>query len=56
MASRGGPRATGSDGSDFTHREQVATRYQARLGSKYHHSSSFCIGLASTSSTSTTHY
>ncbi|XP_033635726.1 protein jagunal homolog 1-like [Asterias rubens] len=28
MASRGGPRAVGSDGSDFTHREQVAVRYQ----------------------------
>lgn len=28
MAARYGPRATGSDGSDFSHREQVAHHYQ----------------------------
>lgn len=28
MASRGGPRATGTDGSDFTHRERVAAHYK----------------------------
>ncbi|XP_072023515.1 protein jagunal homolog 1-like [Amphiura filiformis] len=27
MSSREGPRAVGSDGSDFTHREQVASQY-----------------------------
>lgn len=30
MASRGGPRATGTDGSDFQHRERVASHYQMR--------------------------
>ncbi|XP_038077728.1 protein jagunal homolog 1-like [Patiria miniata] len=34
MASRGGPRAAGSDGSDFSHREQVASRYQASTALK----------------------
>ena len=28
MASRAGPRATGTDGSDFTHRERVASHYK----------------------------
>ncbi|KAE8612397.1 hypothetical protein XENTR_v10012840 [Xenopus tropicalis] len=28
MASRAGPRATGTDGSDFQHRERVASHYQ----------------------------
>ncbi|NXY39476.1 JAGN1 protein, partial [Pomatorhinus ruficollis] len=28
MASRGGPRAAGTDGSDFQHRERVASHYQ----------------------------
>uniref|UniRef100_A0A8C6G104 Protein jagunal homolog 1 n=1 Tax=Moschus moschiferus TaxID=68415 RepID=A0A8C6G104_MOSMO len=31
MASRAGPRAAGTDGSDFQHRERVATHYQMRL-------------------------
>ncbi|XP_029100106.1 protein jagunal homolog 1 isoform X1 [Monodon monoceros] len=30
MASRAGPRAAGTDGSDFQHRERVATHYQMR--------------------------
>lgn len=30
MASRAGPRATGSDGSDFRHRERVAEHFQMR--------------------------
>ncbi|NXT28338.1 JAGN1 protein, partial [Syrrhaptes paradoxus] len=30
MASRGGPRAAGTDGSDFQHRERVASHYQMR--------------------------
>ena len=30
MASREGPRATGTDGSDFKHRERVAAHYQMR--------------------------
>ncbi|XP_069744765.1 protein jagunal homolog 1-A isoform X4 [Narcine bancroftii] len=30
MASRVGPRATGTDGSDFRHREKVASHYQMR--------------------------
>ncbi|XP_022107221.1 protein jagunal homolog 1-like [Acanthaster planci] len=34
MASHGGPRAVGSDGSDFTHREQIASRYQASTALK----------------------
>lgn len=32
MASRAGPRATGTDGSDFRHRERVAEHYQMRWG------------------------
>ncbi|XP_058534497.1 protein jagunal homolog 1 isoform X2 [Ochotona princeps] len=32
MASRAGPRAAGTDGSDFQHRERVATHYQMRYG------------------------
>ena len=31
MASRAGPRAMGTDGSDFQHRERVASHYQMRL-------------------------
>lgn len=31
MASRAGPRALGTDGSDFQHRERVASHYQMRL-------------------------
>lgn len=31
MASREGPRAAGTDGSDFQHRERVALHYQMRL-------------------------
>ena len=34
MASRAGPRAVGTDGSDFTHREQVATHYQTSAETK----------------------
>lgn len=30
MASRAGPRATGTDGSDYQHRERVAAHYQMR--------------------------
>lgn len=30
MASRAGPRAAGTDGSDFQHRERVAVHYQMR--------------------------
>uniref|UniRef100_A0A8C8UPG0 Protein jagunal homolog 1 n=1 Tax=Peromyscus maniculatus bairdii TaxID=230844 RepID=A0A8C8UPG0_PERMB len=30
MASRAGPRAAGTDGSDFQHRERVAMHYQMR--------------------------
>uniref|UniRef100_A0A8C0TPE3 Protein jagunal homolog 1 n=1 Tax=Canis lupus familiaris TaxID=9615 RepID=A0A8C0TPE3_CANLF len=33
MASRAGPRAAGTDGSDFQHRERVAMHYQMRLSS-----------------------
>lgn len=32
MASRAGPRAAGTDGSDFQHRERVAMHYQMRYG------------------------
>ena len=28
MSSRSGPRASGTDGSDFSHREKVATHYK----------------------------
>lgn len=31
MASRAGPRAAGTDGSDYQHREQVASHYQMRF-------------------------
>ena len=31
MAGRGGPRAAGTDGSDFTHREKVASHYQTSV-------------------------
>lgn len=31
MASKGGPRAAGTDGSDFTHREKVASHYQTSV-------------------------
>lgn len=30
MTSRAGPRAAGTDGSDFKHREKVVPRYQMR--------------------------
>ncbi|CAM4698799.1 unnamed protein product [Lepidochelys kempii] len=32
MASRAGPRAEGTDGSDYQHRERVASHYQMRCG------------------------
>ncbi|KFO38344.1 protein jagunal homolog 1 [Fukomys damarensis] len=35
MASRAGPRAAGTDGSDFQHRERVATHYQMSVTLKY---------------------
>lgn len=31
MASRAGPRAAGTDGSDYQHRERVASHYQMRF-------------------------
>ncbi|XP_061633181.1 protein jagunal homolog 1-B [Phyllopteryx taeniolatus] len=34
MASRAGPRATGTDGSDFEHRERVASHYQMSVALK----------------------
>ena len=34
MSARAGPRAQGTDGSDFQHREQVASHYQASAASK----------------------
>ncbi|XP_070591810.1 LOW QUALITY PROTEIN: protein jagunal homolog 1-like [Erythrolamprus reginae] len=34
MASRAGPRATGTDGSDFRHRERVAEHYQMSVSLK----------------------
>ncbi|KAM4652825.1 protein jagunal homolog 1 isoform 1-T2 [Discoglossus pictus] len=34
MASRAGPRATGTDGSDFQHRERVANHYQMSVSLK----------------------
>uniref|UniRef100_A0A8C6KR07 Jagunal homolog 1b n=1 Tax=Nothobranchius furzeri TaxID=105023 RepID=A0A8C6KR07_NOTFU len=34
MASREGPRATGTDGSDFQHRERVASHYQMSVALK----------------------
>ncbi|CAL8308061.1 unnamed protein product [Merluccius merluccius] len=34
MASRAGPRATGTDGSDFRHRERVAAHYQMSVALK----------------------
>uniref|UniRef100_A0A8C1PVT6 Jagunal homolog 1b n=1 Tax=Cyprinus carpio TaxID=7962 RepID=A0A8C1PVT6_CYPCA len=34
MASRSGPRATGTDGSDFQHRERVASHYQMSVALK----------------------
>ncbi|XP_042190571.1 protein jagunal homolog 1-A [Callorhinchus milii] len=34
MASRAGPRATGTDGSDFQHRERVASHYQMSVALK----------------------
>ncbi|XP_064218079.1 protein jagunal homolog 1 isoform X2 [Aotus nancymaae] len=35
MASRAGPRAAGTDGSDFEHREHVAMHYQMSVTLKY---------------------
>ena len=35
MSSREGPRAVGSDGSDFTHREQVALQYKIRYDYRF---------------------
>ncbi|KAF6099601.1 jagunal-like protein 1 [Phyllostomus discolor] len=35
MASRAGPRAAGTDGSDFQHRERVAKHYQMSVTLKY---------------------
>nr|KAF6310603.1 jagunal-like protein 1 [Myotis myotis] len=35
MASRAGPRAAGTDGSDFQHRERVAMHYQMSVTLKY---------------------
>lgn len=34
MASRAGPRATGTDGSDYQHREKVASHYQMSVALK----------------------
>lgn len=34
MAGREGPRARGTDGSDYTHRERVASHYQESVGWK----------------------
>jgi hypothetical protein len=34
MSSRGGPRAAGTDGSDFTHRERVASHYRESVRHK----------------------
>nr|AAH78267.1 Jagunal homolog 1b (Drosophila) [Danio rerio] len=34
MASRAGPRATGTDGSDYQHRERVASHYQMSVALK----------------------
>ena len=34
MTGRGGPRATGTDGSDYAHREQVASHYQQSVEMK----------------------
>ena len=34
MAGRGGPRAKGTDGSDYTHREKVASHYQQSVEMK----------------------
>lgn len=34
MASRAGPRAVGTDGSDFQHRERVASHYQMSVSLK----------------------
>lgn len=34
MSSRGGPRAAGTDGSDFTHRERVASHYRESVRQK----------------------
>lgn len=30
MASKGGPMVSGSDGTDFAHRQRVAAQYQIR--------------------------
>ncbi|KXJ14046.1 protein jagunal homolog 1 [Exaiptasia diaphana] len=34
MSSRGGPRASGTDGSDFSHRERVASHYRESVRQK----------------------
>ncbi|EDO32175.1 predicted protein [Nematostella vectensis] len=41
MASRGGPRASGTDGSDFSHRERVASHYRESVRQKA--KMKFCI-------------
>lgn len=41
MASRGGPRVSGTDGSDFSHRQKVASQYQA--SSLYKSRFRFCV-------------
>ena len=41
MASRGGQRAAGTDGTDFMHRERIASHYSVRSVK----GSSMCVGL-----------
>lgn len=44
MASRAGPRAAGTDGSDFKHREKVASHYQMRYN--LHTVTAICYRIA----------
>ena len=46
MAGRGGPRAAGTDGSDFTHREKVASHYQTSVVLKYRFKLLLCVQSA----------
>lgn len=43
MASRGGPRADGTDGSDFTHRQRIVSHYKESV--KLKAKLKYCIGL-----------
>ena len=45
MASRDGPRAVGTDGSDFTHRQRVASHYKESVQWKSKMKACLCFHL-----------